>query len=96
MDKDSTLELSLGYRYVDPNFRSTGAQTRRLNFNSDVSVYPEYNNLSSSREISLFDIMTDENIYNQEMTTTLSGFNPAYSNVLPYGDATPNEIRFFC
>ena len=95
LDKDSTLELSLGYRYVDPNFRSSGAQTRRLNFNSDVSVYPEYNNLSSSREISLFDIMTDENIYNQEMTTTLSGFNPAYSNVLPYGDATPNRSGVF-
>ena len=39
--------------------------------------------------------MTDENIYNQEMTTTLSGFNPAYSNVLPYGDATPNRSGVF-
>ena len=28
--KDSTLLFSLGYRYVDPNFRSAGAQTRRL------------------------------------------------------------------
>ena len=28
--KDSTLTLSFGYRYVDPNFRSAGAQTRRF------------------------------------------------------------------
>ena len=30
--KDSTLFLSLGYRYVDPNFRSAGAQSRRLDY----------------------------------------------------------------
>jgi hypothetical protein len=32
--KDSTLLLTLGYRYVDPNFRSAGAQTRRLDYAS--------------------------------------------------------------
>ena len=30
MKYDSTLFLTFGYRYVDPNFRSGGAQTRRI------------------------------------------------------------------
>ena len=32
INKDSTLSLMIGYRYVDPNFRSAGAQTRRLDY----------------------------------------------------------------
>lgn len=94
-NKDSTLTMSLGYRYIDPNFRSTAAQTKRINYNSPVTLYPDYNHLSSNRQISLFDLISDENIYNQELSTTLMGINPAYSNVLPYGDATPNRNGFF-
>ena len=30
--QDSSLFLSLGFRYVDPNFRSAGAQSRRLDY----------------------------------------------------------------
>ena len=94
-NKDSTFNMSLGYRYIDPNFRSTAAQTKRINYNSPVTLYPDYNSLSSNRQISLFDLISDENIYNQELSTTLMGINPAYSNVLPYGDATPNRNGFF-
>ena len=83
----------MGYRYVDPAFRSTGAQTRRLDFGQQLlnATYPLYTNASLSRPTSLFDIISDENIYNQDLSTTLMGFNPMYSNVLPYGDATPNR-----
>ena len=35
--KDSTLSINVGYRYVDPNFRSGGAQTRRLDYASGNS-----------------------------------------------------------
>ena len=36
--------------------------------------------------------MTDPNIYNQKLSTSLMDYNPMYSAVLPYGDATPNRI----
>ena len=54
--KDSTLLLTLGYRYVDPNFRSTGAQTRRLDFTNGNrnTLYPIYTNMSLIRPPSIF------------------------------------------
>ena len=36
--------------------------------------------------------MTDPNVYNQKLSTSLMDYNPMYSAVLPYGDATPNRI----
>ena len=95
--KDSTLSLTLGYRYVDPNFRSAGAQTRRLDYaaaNSN-SIYPIYTNMSLIRPPSVFDLVTDEQLYNQDLSSTLMVFNPIYSNILPYGDATPNRTGIY-
>ena len=80
--KDSTLSFSLGYRYVDPNFRSAGAQTRRLDYNNINSIYPNYTNMSLIRPPSIFDLMSDNIWYNQEISSTLMIFNPIYSNVL--------------
>ena len=58
LKKDSTLSLIFGYRYVDPNFRSAGAQTRRLNYAAENinSVYPIYTNMSLIRPPSVFDL----------------------------------------
>ncbi len=90
---DSTLKITLGYRYVDPNFRSAGAQSRRLNFlpENTNTIYPMYTNSSLTRPRSIFDLLTDETLYNQDISSNLMVFNPIYSNVLPYGDATPNR-----
>jgi hypothetical protein len=94
---DSTFSLNLGYRYVDPNFRSSGAQTRRIDMNETNvgSVYSLYSNNYITRPISVFDIVTDPNIYNQNISGTLMSFNPIFSNALPYGDATPNRQGIF-
>lgn len=93
--KDSTFSLSLGYRYVDPNFRSAGAQTRRLDYNNINSIYPNYTNMSLMRPPSIFDLLSDNIWYNQEISSTLMLFNPIYSNVLPYGEATPNRSGIY-
>ena len=37
--KDSSFRLVLGARYVDPNFRSAGSQTRRIDFNNEIQKY---------------------------------------------------------
>ncbi len=95
--KDSTLLLTLGYRYVDPNFRSTGAQTRRLDFTNGNrnTLYPIYTNMSLIRPPSIFDLVSDDQLYNQELSRILMVFNPIYSNILPYGDATPNRTGVY-
>ena len=90
--KDSTLSITVGYRYVDPDFRSAGAQTRRIDYaDKSNTIYPIYTNMSIRRPPSLFDILSDNQLYNQDLFSTLMIFNPVYSNVLPYGDATPNR-----
>ena len=91
--KDSTLLFKLGYRYVDPDFRSAGSQTRRIDYidGNNNTIYPFYTNMSITRQPSLFDLVSDEQLYNQDISSLLMAFNPIYSNILPYGDATPNR-----
>ena len=95
--KNSTLSLSLGYRYVDPNFRSAGAQTRRLDYGAGNSntIYPLYTNMSLIRPTSVFDLLSDDLLYNQDLSSILMDFNPIYSNALPYGEATPNRTGVY-
>ena len=95
--KDSTLFLTVGYRYVDPDFRSSGAQTRRLDYTAGniTSIYPLYTNMSLIRPPSVFDLVSDYRLYNQDISSLLMLFNPVYSNVLPYGDATPNRTGVY-
>ena len=97
INKDSTLSLTVGYRYVDPNFRSAGAQTRRLDYASDNSntIYPIYTNMSLRRPTSIFDLLSDDRLYNQDLSSNLMAFNPIFSNVLPYGEATPNRAGIY-
>ena len=94
---DSSLSFLIGGRYVDPYFRSSGSQTRRINMNENNinSIYSYYTNEQIQRPISAFDIVTDPSIYNQDLSPTLMNFNPMYTNSLPYGDATPNRIGVF-
>ena len=95
--KNSTLSLNLGYRYVDPNFRSSGAQTKRLDYTNSNrnTIYPFYTNRSLTRPPSLFDFISDDQLYNQDLSSILMVFNPIYSNILPYGDATPNRTGIY-
>ncbi len=97
LKKDSTLFLTVGYRYVDPNFRSAGAQTRRLDHTNGNrnTIYPIYTNMSLIRPPSVFDFVSDDQLYNQDLSSILMIYNPIYSNILPYGDATPNRTGFY-
>ena len=94
---DSSFNFSFGGRYVDPNFRSSGSQTRRIDMieENNNSIYSNYSNEQVPRPITAFDIVTDPTIYNQDLSPTLMSFNPMYSNALPYGDATPNRVGIF-
>jgi len=90
--KGKKREINIGFRYVDTDFRSIGSQTRRINYNNTTTTYPYYSNDYTQRKVSLIDIMSDPNIYNQNLSTSLMNYNPMYSSVSPYGNATPNRI----
>ena len=90
--KNKISNINFGFRYVDTDFRSIGAQTRRVVFDNSPTSYPYYSNNYTQRKVSLLDIVSDPNIYNQNLSTSLMNYNPMYSSVMPYGDATPNRI----
>lgn len=97
MRADSSFQFHVGVRHVDPGFRSGGAQTRRLDFSGAVplTVYPNYTDAVVSRPTAMFDLLASDGLYNQMLSGTLMDFNPAFSNVLPFGDATPNRQGLF-
>jgi len=86
------LKSSLSLSYVDPDFRSAGAQSRRVDYVSAPSSYAYYTNNTILRPVSLMDITTDPNIYNHRLSTSLMQYNKLYNAVSPYGEATPNRV----
>lgn len=90
--KASHLKFSLSYLNVGPNYRSAGAQSKRLNYNNTPSFYDRYTNQQSLRSIGLFDLIRDEKLYNRSINSDgLMAYNPAYNNAMPYGIATFNR-----
>lgn len=85
------MMASIGFSYVDPDFRSAGAQSRRVNYISVPSSYAYYTNNTILRPVSMMDITTDPNIYNNRLSTSLMHYNTLYTAVTPYGEATPNR-----
>lgn len=85
------IMASIGFSYVDPDFRSAGAQSRRINYISAPSSYAYYTNNTILRPVSMMDITTDPNVYNNRLSTSLMHYNILYTAVTPYGEATPNR-----
>ena len=88
----NNTNFNLTLRYVDTDFRSMGAQTRRISFNSLAETYPYYGNSYAQRAVSMLDIVSDPSVYNQKLSTSLMHYNPMYNSTTPYGDATPNRV----
>ncbi|MBX9850690.1 MAG: hypothetical protein K2X86_02920 [Cytophagaceae bacterium] len=89
--KPVKLKLFAGYRDVGPQFSSPSAQTRRINIGMNPLLFPQVMANSVDRGQVLFDRFTQEGIYNRGVNPVLFPFNPAYNNIFPYGDATPNR-----
>lgn len=85
------LDLTVGYRSVGPYFRSAGAQTMRINFQSGPGFYDRYGNAQSLRPVTMIDLYRDASLYNTQIQEGLMVFDPRYDNVTPYGTATPNR-----
>jgi len=85
------LEFNVGWKYVSADFRSVGAQTKRINYNYQPVAFSRITNDQITRSLTLMDLMREQNAYNRQISTTLMPFNPMYDNITPYGEATPNR-----
>ncbi|HEY8401815.1 MAG TPA: hypothetical protein VIK89_11155 [Cytophagaceae bacterium] len=88
------LTFKAGYRYVGPEFVSSGAQSKRVNFFNTPHIFPLYGNRTFSqiqRTPTIYDLVRDPSIYNPYITTTWMAYDIRLSNALPYGTATPNR-----
>jgi len=81
----------LGFMDNGPDFRSFGAQSKRIDFNQDNNFYKRYSNDQILRPLSMYDLYNDPNLYKNGITTGEMMYNPSFSNVLPYGITTFNR-----
>jgi len=92
--KKTGTTVRFGYTNVGPQFRSVGAQSKRLNFEALNLMYSRYENGQLPRAISQMDVYQDASLYQLRLDPQLQAFSPAYDNVMPYGKATPNRKGF--
>lgn len=99
--KPFDLELSIAYRNVGPEFRSAGAQTRRLINKAQNGYFNQYS--GGERPTGIWDIYNNASLYNtsgadlmyrMQVEEDLSNYYPQYNNIDPYGLATPNRKGF--
>lgn len=85
------FNATIGYMDNGADFRSYGAQSKRINYDQTNSFFDRYTNDQVLRTTSMYDLYNDQNYYNASITTGIAAFNPAINNVLPFGIATFNR-----
>jgi hypothetical protein len=86
------LKAKLGYLNVGPNYRSIGAQSKDINYNSLPVFFDRYTNAQIIRPLSILDVISNENIYNRTITSKWMNENNLYNNAMPFGLATNNRL----
>lgn len=89
--KNVGLTASVGYMDNGADFRSFGAQSKRINYSQTNSFFDRYTNDQVVRATSVYDLYNDPNYYNTSISTGIMAYNPALNNVLPFGVATFNR-----
>ncbi len=92
--KKQKLTFSAAFIDIGPDFFSTGAQSKRVEFDGNRITKTYYDRIGTERNIrqaSLFDLSRDRALYTFRTSDQLMAYDPRYSNALPYGDATPNR-----
>jgi hypothetical protein len=93
--KKSGIKAHVGYMDNGADFRSFGAQSKRVDFNQLNNFYERYTNDQIIRPVSNYDLYNDPTLYSNSITTGIMAYNPAINNVLPYGIATFNRRGLF-
>lgn len=85
------LRLSATFVDVGPDFYSSAAQSKRVDYTRALESYGRLGNDRARRAPALFDLTRDPGLYTFRVADALMAYDPRYSNVLPYGRATPNR-----
>ena len=88
------LKLFGAYRMVDADFRSPGAQTRRIYDSGQPSLFGKVENNTVQRTPGLFDRLSDPSLRNLIIQPNLMPYLLQYNLITPYGMATPNRQGF--
>ena len=89
--KKQNFKVSIGFMDNGADFRSFGAQSKRVNFNQENSFYNRYTNEQIIRPISVYDLYNDPTLSQEGITVGVMDVNPTINNALPYGIATFNR-----
>lgn len=89
------VEATIGYLNVGPEYRSIGAQSKDVNYNALPLFYDRYTNAAVTRPLSLFDVVSNDNLYNRTLSSNLMLGNNLFNNAMPYGIATFNRVGFY-
>lgn len=90
-NKKINLGVTIGYQNVGPQFRSIGAQSKRLMVNARPRAFTRIGNEQAVRAMGMLDMMRDASLYNTQLSSSLMDYNMRYGNFRPYGVATPNR-----
>lgn len=85
------LSFKIGMKDVGKDFRSPGAQTKRINYSKSPGLYQQFTNNFIGREVNFSDIISGNADASYKISETLMAYNAAYSNTNPFGEATPNR-----
>ncbi len=89
--KDMGLKVRGSYRRVGINYISPAAQSRMFSAFGAMDAEGSLASVNGgTRNYLLYDRFTPT-LLNSEISTVLMAYNPAFSNVTPYGVATPNR-----
>ncbi|MEM1127488.1 MAG: hypothetical protein AAGI71_12620 [Bacteroidota bacterium] len=89
--KELGLNVQASFVDVGPDFFNAAAQSRRVDFDRTKSFYNRVGNSRGLRPATLFDLTRDVALYSFTLESSLMDYDPRFSNVLPYGAATPNR-----
>jgi hypothetical protein len=88
------VTVTAGFKSVGPEFRSPGAQTKRINFGALPAAFDRITNDQVLRPLTMLDIVRETSLFNLQLQNGLMVYDPRYDNITPYGAATPNRQGF--
>jgi hypothetical protein len=93
--KKLNLDVSTGYMNNGADFRSIGAQSKRINYNQSNNFFDRYTNGQIQRGLSVYDLYNDPLLYSSSISTGIMNYDPSVNNALPYGTASFNRKGFY-
>lgn len=93
--KKLNLDIAAGYMDNGADFRSVGAQSKRINYNQSNNFFDRYTNAQIARGLSMYDLYNDPLLYSSSISAGIMKSDPSISSALPYGIASFNRKGFF-